>query len=462
MTAGVRSSAGRPTGRIRALAAAIGASWQRFWFAPVQATDLGIARAVFFTVTLALYAGEDFSQWASVSNAFWMPIWIFRHLHLHVASHSTLVVLQFAWKMALLGGALGLFTRASSVVSFLLGFYLLGLPHNFGHTYHFDAVLVFVFGILACSRAGDAWSLDGLVWPQSAGASERAASGEYLWPLRLAWVATSLVFLAAGVSKLRHSGLEWVFSDTMAIFLTKAHYNFSDANPVVNWGLAIAAHPVLARSMAASALAVESLFPLALFSRHARRVLVPATFAMLVSIRVLMGPTFGGFLAVFAFWAPWTAIGTLLAVRWRRGTSLVLIYDGACGMCTRTVAVVRSLDLLERVEVRDALADWPSLLARFPFLSQDACLDEMHVVSKRGEVFRGFRAYRALARVLPAGWLALPFAHLPGVAAAGDAVYRFVATHRSRTCALAPAASRTSTRQGEILGESAANTPPGS
>ncbi len=416
--------------------------WERFWFEPAPATELGVARAIFFAVTFALYLREDFSQWATVSHVFWMPIWLFRQLHVPVASRTTLLVLQFVWKLALAGAALGVFTRASLALSFALGFYLLGLPHNFGHTYHFDAVVIFTFGILACSRAGDAWSLGRLF--RRAGTDVPAApplmSGEYRWPVRLVWLATTLVLFAAGVSKLRHSGLPWVFSDTMSIFLTKAYYHFSDANPVVPWGLAIASHPWLARGMAATSLAIETLFPLALFSRRARRVLVPGAFAMLVGIRLVMGPTFAGFLAVFTFWAPWAAIGARVAARLRGGARLILIYDGGCGLCSRTVGVVRGLDLLGKVEVRDVTGDWDDLSARFPDLDQGRCLEEMHVIGPTGRVFRGFDGYRALAWTLPAGWPLLPFAYLPGVAPVGSAVYRFVAAHRSRTCDLKPAA----------------------
>jgi len=40
-----------------------------------------------------------------------------------------------------------------------------------------------------------------------------------------------------------------------------------------------------------------------------------ATDAMLIGIRVLMGPTFGGFLILNVFWVPWAAALDALAVR---------------------------------------------------------------------------------------------------------------------------------------------------
>jgi hypothetical protein len=189
-------------------------------------------------------------------------------------------------------------------IAFALGVYLLGLPHNFGQTYHFDALLVLAMGILACSRAGDAFSIDARL----ARAAPQTASSEYTWPIRAIWVAMSLVFFAAGVAKLRYGGIAWVTSPNMSILLTRALYHVSDADPMTRIGLSIARHHVLSSCVAASALAIEVGFPLALVSRRARLVLVPAAFAMLIGIRVLMGPTFGGFLIATVFWVPWEAL----------------------------------------------------------------------------------------------------------------------------------------------------------
>ena len=67
--------------------------------------------------------------------------------------------------------------------------------------------------------------------------------------------------------------------------------------------------------MAAATVIVELGFVSALFSRRARLVMVPAAFAMLIGIRVLMGPTFGGFLIANVFWVPWTVVVDAIASR---------------------------------------------------------------------------------------------------------------------------------------------------
>ena len=175
-----------------------GRAWLHFWFAPSPPEALGLARAFFFGTLFLVYASEDFAGWGAVDRVFWQPIWLFRVLGLGPASPATLSILQVLFRSSLLLAAVGLFTRPAAIVAFVLGTYLFGLPHNFGHTYHFDALLVFVFLIIACSRAGDSVSLDGRRGIRP------AAGPEYTWPVRLVWVAMSLVFFAAGLSKLRH------------------------------------------------------------------------------------------------------------------------------------------------------------------------------------------------------------------------------------------------------------------
>lgn len=283
-----------------------------YWFEPTSPTDLAVSRVLFYAGLLAFYLSEDFSGWGSVANEFWMPIPAFQTFGLRPLSAGGLAVAQVLWRVTLAFSAVGLFTRVNMTAAAVLGFYLLGLPHNFGHVYHFDALLVITMVTLACSRAGDAYSLD--AW--RAGRTPPAPSGEYTWPIRAVWLSMSLVFFSAGVSKLRHGGIEWILSPNMANILARAVYHVSDADPLTPIGLWIASHHAIAETGAAFALVTELTFVAALVSARARAVVVPAAALLLVAIRVLMGPTFSGFLIANVFWVPWRAVGARLAA-WR-------------------------------------------------------------------------------------------------------------------------------------------------
>ena len=287
-------------------------AWNRFWFEPTSATDLGICRMLFFAGLFLFYLPVDFSEWGHVSAAFWMPLPVFTLFHLGPVSAAALDSLSNVWRIALVLSALGLFTRSSTIVAAVLGFYLLGLPHNFGHTDHFDALLVLALAVMAVSRSGDAWSVDALIARR-----EAAPSAEYTWPIRMVWSAMALAFFAAGFAKLRHGGLEWIFSANMQMILLRSAYHTSDADPITTLGLWIASHAWLARLLAAFAVIVELGFITSLVSRTARAVFVPAAALLLIGIRVTMGPTFGGFLIANVFWVPWGALAERLGVRSR-------------------------------------------------------------------------------------------------------------------------------------------------
>ena len=422
--------------------------WMAFWFAPAAPTNLAVARVLFFGLLAAFYIPHDFSIWGSVSPAFLQPIWLFETFRVPVLSPAMLEVAETVWKLALVLSCLGLFSRVSMAAAAVLGTYLLGLPHNFGQTYHFDAVLVLAFWILAFSRAGDAWSIDHLIrTARNEDAAPLPDSPEYTWPVQAILTALSLVFFAAGVAKLWTSGLEWVMSDHMAILLRRVQYHISDADPLVNWGSHIAELPMAARLMAAGTILVETSYPLSLFSRRLRVPLVLAGMGLIIGIRMLMGPTFEQFLVINVFWVPWDRVGERLRAWMSRRTDMRVFYDGACGLCRPTVAVLRRLDLRRRVEFLDVHRDWPAIHGRFPQLSREACLTDMHGIDSAGRLFAGFDTYRALAHVLPLGWVVLPFLYVPPVPLLGRRIYRSIADRRhSAQCAvpLRPADSRVS------------------
>jgi hypothetical protein len=282
--------------------------WNSFWFKPGSATTLGICRALFFGTLLLWQLAHDFRPWGAYSSVFWMPIWLFETFRIPVVSPSVIGWIQLLWKVSLFLSAIGLFTRVAMSVAFLSGLYLMGLPHNFGQTEHFDTLVVFTNGALALSHAADAVSLDAWLARRTHRAPAAADPGEYTWPIRFVWVAMALIFFAAGISKWRHSGLAWVLSDNLALLLQRQQYHISDGEPWTNWGLWVARHSLLAKLMAGASISIETLFPLALFSRMARWVLVPAGLLFLIGIRTLMGPTFEQFMLCYIFWVPWERV----------------------------------------------------------------------------------------------------------------------------------------------------------
>jgi hypothetical protein len=284
--------------------------WRRWWFEPEWPDNLGLCRLVFFGLLLAYYLPVSHVGWGSVPASFRNPIWLFERLHLPILPDHALAVLVVAWKVALAMACVGMLTRLSTALALLLGVYLIGLPYNFGKTDHMTAIVVWTMLVLALSRCGDAWSVDAWMRRRQAGdvpAQGRVRSGEYRWPVRAVWVVMATIFFTAGMAKVIQGGPGWVFSDNMAISLVQRYFDVS-APPTLDWGLRVAQHPWLAKSMAAGSLLLELSAPLALFSRRLRRVIPWMLLAMQIGIGVLMNVWFTRFFFAYVFWVPWGRI----------------------------------------------------------------------------------------------------------------------------------------------------------
>ena len=283
--------------------------WRRFWFAPDSAANLGFCRFAFFALVLTMFVTRDFSALGALSPVFWKPIQLFALLGLAQPSVGVLEVIQTIWRIALVASCLGALTRVSTAVAFVLGTYLLGLLFCFGGLGHAKSILVFAMGTLALSRCGDSLSVDRWIRARR-GEPAPAPHFEYRWPIRLIWVAITFVFFGAGISKLRHAGLAWVTSNTLAYYLMQANYPLGRpaAPPMNDWGLWLARNTLASRGLAAGSMLVELAFPVVLFSRRLRGILVAAAFLMQAGIAVVMGPDFSNFLVTYVFWIPWNRL----------------------------------------------------------------------------------------------------------------------------------------------------------
>jgi hypothetical protein len=299
--------------------------WQQYWFAPKDALTLAACRLLYFALLFWNYYEQPFAPWAQVPRAWWQPIWVFDKFNIPVLSEPALYALEIIWKTSLAMACVGLLARVSTMTAFVGAFYLLGLRHNWGKASHDDASTVLILGILALSRCGDALSIDALIrrwWrgrkPARDGTRLPLESGEYRWPLRGVWLILAMVFFNSAVAKLRKSGLEWMLSDNLALLMVRLNY-FN--NPTTDWGLRLANIPGFGQFMAVSAIGVELLFPLVLFSRLARWILVPTAFLMQLGNKFLLGVDFTSFMFAYAFFIDWQWLFTRLGILRKRATT---------------------------------------------------------------------------------------------------------------------------------------------
>jgi predicted DCC family thiol-disulfide oxidoreductase YuxK len=108
---------------------------------------------------------------------------------------------------------------------------------------------------------------------------------------------------------------------------------------------------------------------------------------------------------------------------------LALIYDGACGRCRNAIAWLdANTQGIEPLDLRD-----PELTRRFPGLSRERMLAQVHAIDENGRIFAGADAIReALAR--GHGWLRhlTGLWALPGFAMMAQLAYLLAARLRHR------------------------------
>ena len=126
-----------------------------------------------------------------------------------------------------------------------------------------------------------------------------------------------------------------------------------------------------------------------------------------------------------------------------------VLYDGDCAFCCKSVALLRKLDWLGKldyVNVRDKLQP----ILKDPMIAAAPLLDQMHVLpGNRQTLYGGYRAARWLAWRLPLTWGIAPFLYLPGMTYLGQTVYLWIARNRFKIIPCEHGACRVPTKASE-------------
>ncbi len=108
-----------------------------------------------------------------------------------------------------------------------------------------------------------------------------------------------------------------------------------------------------------------------------------------------------------------------------------IVFDGDCAFCTKSLRLLQRLDRHGRMRLYDS-HDSAMIASRFPMLANADFDQAMFAVAADGQIFRGYFAFKALIRTLPAAWpLSLAFM-IPGASLIGPRVYAWVARNRRR------------------------------
>ena len=110
---------------------------------------------------------------------------------------------------------------------------------------------------------------------------------------------------------------------------------------------------------------------------------------------------------------------------------LIVLFDGGCPLCRRTVRQLKAIDWRHRLRFVDATnAEARERIA--PGLTEAAVLIAMYVVDETGARYAGYEGSLQIARVVPLMWLFWLVGRLPGIRSLGHVIYRTIAANRVR------------------------------
>lgn len=263
--------------------------WNEVFFADGSPTMLRATRIVLAVQALwILLSRPDMPQLMRWPIAFFSGVSPARSLRFGIglfpywAEWIFFVVLH----LALVALVLGMFTRAASLTAGLLLFHfapfeeiIVGMPHTF-----FGGLTVSTSGLIILSFAAGV--------PR--GSKER--SPEYRWPVALIQLLFSMNYFCAALAKFRYARFAWFTSENIRRWVIE---NWAVTTPP--WSLTVAASPFLCWLIAVSTLFLETLFPLCVVSRTARRILVPMAFFGHIGIVYTLGIAFPSIVLLLLF-----------------------------------------------------------------------------------------------------------------------------------------------------------------
>lgn len=292
-------------------------AFERWWHAPAPARRLAMLRIIIGGYALG-YVVLRFGHLVSVSAMSaqqWKPV---GPAVLLAAPLPTAAVVAAAGLAALLGAAfvVGLRFRVSGPLFAAALLWVTSYRNSWGMVFHTENLMVLHVLVLSLAPAADALSLDARRRPPV----DETPRARYGWAIRLLCAVTVTTYFIAGWSKLHNSGLGWVTSDTLRMYVAYDNLRKVELGDSYSWlGTTLAAHGWLFPPLAAVSLLAEVGAPLALLHPRVGRWWCAVAFSFHAGVVVMMAIVFHYPLAGVGY-ASFFPVETLID-RWRRFTA---------------------------------------------------------------------------------------------------------------------------------------------
>jgi predicted DCC family thiol-disulfide oxidoreductase YuxK len=263
------------------------------------------------------------------------------------------------------------------------------------------------------------------VWQPQSGVPEPSIAANIA--LRLVQCHLILIYGMAGLAKLQ--GRAWWAGDAFWAVVAAPEFRLFN----LTW---LAQYPDLINLGTHLGLALELVYPVLIWVRPIRPILLAAVVLLHVGIGLTLGLTEFSLAMVagnLAF-ASGSWLRSLVAGRERGKASGRVLYDGACPRCRASMALLTAGDPDRLIDPVDLTA--VNVTAIHPSLTKERCLAAMHVVhvGREGKraVESGYDAVMTSLGWLPLFWPISLVRYVPGVSVLGRRIYNAIAASRPR------------------------------
>jgi predicted DCC family thiol-disulfide oxidoreductase YuxK len=362
----------------------------------------------------------------------WVPISFYRLLPFGLLSNVALArALALANILLVVMGLIGFCTRSAIGLATLISLYLFGLTENHGMVTHFHH-LVWFMALLAVGPSGQLFSIDALqraIRSADRGIVELSFPRlDALWTLRYVWVLMGLLYLGPGLAKAENAiTAGWAGATNLQHILWRKWLEMSLYDPNFVMPIRVDRVPEWLLCLAgAGVIAFEIGFVLAVLCRRLRPFLAAWGLAFHVGNLLFLSIFFQTLVPAYVCLFDWAAIGRRF---WHRGRGpLLVFYDSGSRLCRRIVAVLRTIDMFDTLELVGGLSDAPRRKLA-PQISDEMPARDLYVADG-GLAEAGYDACARIAKRIGVLWPVGLLMRLPPVAALGHKVYRRIADLR--------------------------------
>ena len=278
---------------------------------PTQASALGAIRALLFGFVFLEILRTDFGDLGRLPTTVMRPTGTMQLVPWRVYDGLLTPEGMIAFKAVLLfslaAAAFGYFDASSAKIAALLFLFYEGLVRSFGHFNHDEMPVVYILLVLAFTPCADGFSLDALL----RGVRQRSGVVVYGYPILLMRLLVAGSYFTSALIKMRVAGLSYFNPDnlpTIAIShsldnLHETHYKLAFWLPNIRAATSVIVVTVVLWEFA---------FPLAIFSKIARRIILSFGVLFHLSTIFFMNVSFPYHLASYVVFVDWPQVVTRL------------------------------------------------------------------------------------------------------------------------------------------------------